>query len=118
MRPLSYTQISLYQSCPLSYKLRYIDRLTPKDRWYFSFGKTMHLSAEYFFKVRVPPPPSLDELLHFYEQNWLSEGYESAEEEAKYRSYGREILIKFWEVHQTDFRVPIAVERLFHIDLY
>ena len=117
MRPLSYTQISLYQSCPLNYKLRYIDGLTPKDRWYFSFGKTMHLSAEYFFKVRVPPPPSLDELLHFYEQNWLSEGYESAEEEIKYRSYGREILTKFWEVHQTDFRVPIAVERLFHIDM-
>lgn len=117
MRPLSYTQISLYQSCPLSYKLRYIDRLTPKERWYFSFGKTMHLSAEHFFKVRVPPPPSLDELLHFYEQNWLSEGYESAEEEAKYKSYGREILTRFWEVHQTDFRVPIAVERLFHIDI-
>jgi len=117
MRPLSYTQISLYQSCPLSYKLRYIDRLTPKDRWYFSFGKTMHLAAEHFFKVRVPPPPSLAELLHFYEQNWLSEGYESDEEEAKYRSYGREILTKFWEVHQTDFRIPIAVERLFHIDI-
>ena len=117
MRPLSYTQISLYQSCPLSYKLRYIDRLTPKDRWYFSFGKTMHLSAEYFFKVRVPPPPSMDELLHFYEQNWLSEGYESAEEEARYRSYGREILTRFWEVHQTDFRVPIAIERLFRIDI-
>ena len=56
----------------------------------------MHLCAEYFFKVRVPPPPSLDDLLQFYEQNWLSEGYESAEEEANYKAYGREILSKFW----------------------
>ena len=78
MRPLSYTQISLYQSCPLQYKLQYIDGLKPKDKWYFSFGSTLHLCAQYFFKVRVPPPPSLEELLQFYEQNWISEGYESA----------------------------------------
>jgi len=76
MNPLSYTQISIYQSCPLLYKLQYIDGLKPKDKWYFSFGSTLHLCAEYFFKVRVPPPPSLDELLQYYDKNWLSEGYE------------------------------------------
>ena len=117
MRPLSYTQISLYQSCPLCYKLQYIDGLKPKDRWYFSFGKTMHMCAEHFFKVRVPPPPSLEELLQFYEQNWLSEGYESTEEEARYKSYGQEILAKFWQIHQADFRMPVAVERLFNISI-
>jgi len=117
MNPLSYTQISIYQSCPLLYKLQYIDGLKPKDKWYFSFGSTLHLCAEYFFKVRVPPPPSLDELLQYYDKNWLSEGYESAEEEAKYRAYGREILSKFWEIHHADFRMPIAVERMFYIDI-
>ncbi len=117
MRPLSYTQIALYQSCPLCYKLQYIDGLKPEDKWYFSFGLTLHLCAEYFFKVRVPPPPSLDELLRFYQQHWISEGYESAEEEAKYKTYGREILAKFWEIHSADFRMPIAVERIFYIDI-
>jgi len=117
MRPLSYTQISRYQSCPLWYKLQYIDGLKPKDKWYFSFGSTIHSCAEYFFKVRVPPPPSLEELLEFYELNWLSEGYESAEEEARYRAYGREILAKFWEIHRSDFRMPVAVEKMFYIDI-
>ncbi len=117
MRPLSYTQIALYQSCPLQYKLQYVDGLKPKDKWYFSFGSTLHLCAQYFFKVRVPPPPSLEELLQFYEGNWISEGYESAEEEAKYETYGREILSKFWEIHSTDFRIPVAVERIFSIDI-
>jgi len=117
MKPLSYTQIALYQSCPLQYKLQYIDGLKPKDKWYFSFGSTLHLCARYFFKVRVPPPPSLEELLQFYEGNWISEGYESTEEEAKYKTYGREILAKFWEIHNTDFRMPVAVERIFYIDI-
>jgi RecB family exonuclease len=117
MKPLSYTQISLYQSCPLQYKLQYIDGLKPKYKWYFSFGSTLHLCAQYFFKVRVPPPPSLEELLQFYEQNWISEGYESAEEEVNYKTYGREILSKFWEIHSADFRMPVAVERIFYIDI-
>jgi len=117
VNPLSYTQISMYQACPLHYKLQYVDGLKPKDKWYFSFGSTLHLCAEYFFKVRVPPPPSLNELLDFYESNWLSEGYESAEEEAKYRAYGREILARFWQIHSADFRMPLAVERIFNIDI-
>ena len=117
MRPLSYTQISLYQSCPLCYRLQYIDGLKPKDRGYFSFGTTIHQCAEYFFKVKVPPPPSLEALLQFYEQNWLAEGYESAEEEASYKAYGREMLAKFWEIHRSDFRMPIAVEWMFNIDI-
>ena len=117
MKPLSYTQISLYQSCPLCYKLQYIDGLEQKEKGYFSFGTTMHACAEYFFKVKVPPPPSLDELLQFYEQNWLAEGYESAEEEANYKAYGREMLAKFWEIHSPDFRMPIAVEWMFNIDI-
>lgn len=77
----------------------------------------MHLCVEHFFKVRVPPPPSLDDLLQFYEQNWRSEGYESAEEEVKYKAFGREILSQFWKVHSADFQMPLAVERLFYIDI-
>ncbi|MFC1903571.1 RecB family exonuclease [Chloroflexota bacterium] len=114
---MSFTQISLYQACPLCYKLQYVDGLKPKDKSYFSFGTTMHLCAEHFFRVSVPPPPSLDDLLQFYEHNWLSPGYESAEEEAKYRTYGREILTKFWEIHRADFQIPMAIERMFYIDI-
>ncbi|NQT30844.1 MAG: PD-(D/E)XK nuclease family protein [Deltaproteobacteria bacterium] len=117
MRPLSYSQISLYQTCPLCYKLQYIDRLETKYKGYFSFGTTMHACAEYFFKVKVPPPPPLEELLQFYDKNWLSAGYESAEEEANYKVYGREMLAKFWEIHQPGFRMPIAVEWMFYINV-
>ncbi len=117
MKALSYSQISLYQSCPLCYKLQYIDGLETKDKGYFSFGTTMHDCAERFFKVKVPPPPSLEEMLAFYERRWLSDGYESAEEEAEYKAYGREMLAKFWEIHHPDFRMPIAVEHKFFIDI-
>jgi len=117
LRPLSYTQISTYQACPLSYRLQYIDGLKPKDKWYFSFGKTLHKCTEYFYKVKVPPPPSLAELLDYYEANWIAEAYESEEEEARYRAYGRELLTRFWEINHPDFQMPLAVERMFNIDI-
>jgi putative RecB family exonuclease len=117
IKPLSFTQISLYRSCPLCYKLQYIDGLRPKDRSYFSFGTTMHDAVEHFFRVNTPPPPSLVELLQYYEQNWLSQGYESPEEEARYKDYGRDILKRFWEIHNADFHLPVALERNFNIDI-
>ncbi len=77
----------------------------------------MHRCVEHFFKVNVPPPPSLDELLQFYEQHWLHRGYESAEEEAKYKAYGKNILTEFWEIHNANFQMPLAVEHMFNIDI-
>jgi putative RecB family exonuclease len=117
IRPLSFTQISLYRSCPLSYKLQYIDRLKSKDKWYFSFGTTMHACVEHFFRVSAPPPPSLAQLLQFYERNWLSDGYASPEEEKKYREFGKDILTGFWNVHRADFRIPVALEKGFYLDV-
>jgi len=67
--------------------------------------------------VKVPPPPILEELLRFYEENWRSEGYESPEEEANYKAYGRKLLTAFWEIHGRDFQMPLAVEKLFYIDI-
>ncbi|OGO31618.1 MAG: exonuclease [Chloroflexi bacterium RBG_16_56_11] len=117
MRPLSFSQISTYRSCPLSYKLQYLEGLKPKDRWYFSFGTTMHSCVEHFFRVDTPPPPSLEDLLGYYEQNWLPQGYASPEEESRYRDFGRDILTQFYEMHRENFRLPVALERNFTIDV-
>jgi RecB family exonuclease len=117
IKPLSFSQISLYRSCPLCYKLQYIDGLKTKDKSYFSFGTTMHSCVEYFFRVSTPPPPSLAELLEHYEKSWLSQGYESPGEEARYKEFGKDILKRFWQIHSDDFRLPIAIERNFNIDI-
>ncbi len=99
------------------YKLQYIERLKAPEKWYFSFGTSMHACVEQFFKVKTPPCPSLDELYEIYDREWLSAGYESAEEEARYKAYGKDILKKFWEIHAPGFRIPIALERRFYLDI-
>jgi putative RecB family exonuclease len=101
----------------LSYKLQYVDGLKPKEKWYFSFGSTLHTAVEHFFKVSTPPPPSLEELLQFYEDNWLPQGFESKEDELKHKEFGKQILTRFWEIHTPDFRIPVALERSFMLDI-
>jgi len=88
-----------------------------KEKGYFSFGSTIHNCTEHFFRVKFPPPPSLEELLRFYEDNWLSEGYNSEEEEAQYKAFGREMLTGFWKIHTADFRIPLALEKAFYLDV-
>ena len=117
MRPLSYSQISRYQTCPLWYKLQYIDKLKPKERFYLSFGDIIHQCAEYFFKIPVPPPPTLEKLLQFYENNWISEGYESPEQEQQYKEYGKQLLADFQRIHSADFKMPLAVEQQFYVNI-
>jgi putative RecB family exonuclease len=73
--------------------------------------------VESFFKVNTPHPSGLQELLHFYEQKWLSKGYASPEEEKNYKDFGKEILSRFWEIHRADFHIPIALEKVFYLDI-
>jgi len=44
------------------------------------------------------------------DQLWSSEGYTSAEEEARYRQLGAEILARFWASVRADPPTPVAVE--------
>lgn len=117
MRPLSYSQISRYLTCPLWYKLQYIDKLKPKERPYLSFGDIIHQCAEYFFKVPVPPPPTLEKLLQFYKTNWISDGYETPEQEQQYKDYGKQLLEEFWRIHSPGFHMPLAVEYQFSVNV-
>ena len=117
MRPLSYSQISTYQQCSLSYKLQYIDGLKPAAKWYFSFGETLHSCAEYFFSAKLPSFPTLQELLDFYQENWSSEGWESPEQEAAEKAYGQQVIRDFWAIHSANFKMPLATERMFLVDV-
>jgi RecB family exonuclease len=107
----------MYRECPLRYKLQYIDKLKPKERFYLSFGDVIHQCAEYFFKVPVPPPPPLVKLLDFYEANWISAGYESPAQEEEYKFFGRQLLDDFWKTHYPTFKMPLAVEQQFYLNI-
>lgn len=110
MNPLSHSSISLYVQCPLKYKFQYIDGLNEKPRSYLNFGSSVHSALEYFFGEKFFTPPSLEEVLLHYKENWESGGYATKEEEEKYFKEGKHIIKCFYEKHTTPYIKPLAVE--------
>src|SRR5687767_11662348 len=94
-RPLSHSSISMFQECPQKYKFKYIDKIPEKPRHFFSFGQSVHLALEFFYGGTSPTPPTLEELLARYKEQWVSGGYKDPGQEAQYFEDGRKILTAF-----------------------
>ncbi len=114
---LSYSAISTYQKCPLSYKFLYVDKRPTKPSHHLSFGSSIHTALEFFYRVEVPEPCDLDDLLQELDNVWLRDGYESEALEQEYKEKGRAILTQFYRENAPSFGVPVAVEKRFAIDM-
>jgi len=114
---LSHSSISLYQECPQKYKFKYIDKIPEKPRHFFSFGQSVHLALEFFYGVKIPTPPSLEELLANYKKIWVSAGYKDKGQEDEYFAEGERILTTFHGKHAKDFHVPFFVEYAFTFEV-
>lgn len=116
-RPLSHSSISLYNECPQKYKFKYIDKVPEKPRHFFSFGQSVHTALEFFYDVKVPAPPSLEDVLKHYREKWVSAGYKDEGQETEYFELGRGIIARFHDKHAKDFALPFSVEYLFNFEV-
>lgn len=94
--------------------MKYVDGLIEKPKSYLSFGKSLHLVLEFLYSFKSSPP-TLEEVLRYYEDKWITQGYASSEEEEGYFTYGKRILTEYYERHETDLKPPLAVEHLFNL---
>jgi len=113
---ISYSAISSYQTCPLAYKFQYVDRLPTAPSPALSFGQSLHEVLRWFYDVPTEDPYSLEKLIEHLEAYWVSDGYSSPEEEARYFLQARSALELFYR-NLGDFRIPAALEYRFLIDL-
>lgn len=114
---LSYSAISTYQTCPLQYRFKYLEKRPALPSPSLSFGQSLHEALRWFYDVPTPDPRPRDELLDYLETCWVSEGYRSPEEEARYFYQARATLEHFYRKNLEDFRVPVALEQGFAIDM-
>ena len=135
---LSYSSYRTYLECPLRWKFLYLDKRPETPRGYFTFGRVVHSVLEALVRPlvvptarrvgaaetqrtldeweprRAPAPGagwmSAEELLACYEQSWSNEGYSSPEEEARYRTLGRDLLLRYYDHLVRERPHPVAVE--------
>lgn len=114
---LSYSAINTYQTCPLQYRLKYVEGRPSLPGAALSFGSSVHDALRWFYDVPTPDAPALDDLLDYLETCWSSEGYASPEEEVRYYYQARSTLELFHRQNADSFRVPAALEKPFRVDL-
>jgi RecB family exonuclease len=137
---LSYSSVSTYRNCPLSYKFYYVDWLPTLPRPALSFGQSIHAALRDFYQEikeleekgnSLSPqtsfnpnptlpffkPPPLEKLLFYFRLNWSSEGYESKEKIKEAYARGEEILKVYYEENKNSFKAPLAIEERFEIQL-
>jgi RecB family exonuclease len=118
---LSYSGISTYLNCPLQYRFRYIEGRPGLPSPALSFGSSLHSALEWLYSVPTPDPRPLEDVLEHLDSCWVSEGYSSPEEEARYFYQARSTLEIFYRGNIANnpagFQVPAALEHKFVIDL-
>ena len=78
MTVYSHSRLSTYETCPLQFKLNYIDRIKRKEQGIEAFmGTQFHDVMEKLYKDLKCKVYSLEELIGIYDEKWEKEFNES-----------------------------------------
>lgn len=115
----SFSQLSVYEKCPLQYKFQYILKIPQKGKPFFSFGSTIHNTLQKFLlaanknnsknqealfgdlkntaKESTSGKFSFKFIKDLYEKNWIDEWYDSKKEQEDFKKKGEKMLKRFYE---------------------
>lgn len=115
---LSYSQIDLFNTCPLQYRYRVIQKIPVPASAAQSFGESMHKALFAFYKAaKAGENPTKEDLVNLLDQNWLPFGYSSKVHESKTKKAGEIMLAKFYQQAYTPNKLPLDLEQLFRLSV-
>ena len=121
---LSYSALETFRTCPLQFKLQFIDKIkVPKSKEAI-FGSIIHETLRMFHEPAHPYPLSEDDLLKYFTQKWDPSVYEDRREEAFAFHEGIQILKNYYAQNkgkqlnivslETPFDAPILYKGELH----
>jgi len=113
---ISYSSLDTYQSCPLKYKFREIDKIKePKSKEAF-FGTLLHSVMQY---VHTPgfTSPSLEDALEYFQKRWDENVFENEMENRNAFSQGVDIIQRYYRDTDIPRTNIVALEKRFAIDV-
>ncbi|MBP5286953.1 MAG: PD-(D/E)XK nuclease family protein [Elusimicrobiales bacterium] len=109
---LNYSKINAYLSCPLLYKFIYVNRKYTPPTGPSSFGLSLHRAiARYHSGGRT-----LNDLIVYYQDSWLHQGYETPQQAMEYYRNGEKILEKWYMFHSEETNRILYWEKNFRFD--
>jgi len=114
---VSYSQISMFESCPKQYEYRYYFELQTPPHHAFTFGQSIHKTLRDFEQQALVEKKALnlEELLRIYNRNFDQSGYESKEHKEKRFQEGQEYLKMYFAKGRETLGKPLMLEKNFRI---
>ncbi len=114
---MSFSRLSVYQTCPLKYKYMYILNIPTPPNHALSFGITIHDTLREFHTKLLFGDMTLEELYEIYKKNWQPLGYlDNEHQHARFES-GKALLQKYYEKNKGITVRPLELEKSFTLQL-
>lgn len=122
---LSYSQVDTYQDCPKKYEYSYVLQIPTAANASLSFGLTVHNTLKDFYTLfqrfkeglGITSEPSKEELIVFFEKNWIGRGYESKQHEKQRKESGIKAISDFYDKFFSIEQTPYRLEQSFAVHL-
>lgn len=113
---LSYSTLGTYQTCPLKYKFKEIDRLREPKSKEAVFGTLVHSTLKFIHEPSLLPP-SLEDALNHFSKNWNDAVYDNPAEERTAFSAGVDMIRRYIEKNNPANFTIVALESPFQIEI-
>jgi putative RecB family exonuclease len=122
----SYSRLGTYETCPLQYKLHYIDRITTEEEGIEAFmGTRIHETLEKLYKELIlSKMNTIEELLEYYNENWDREWHDKiyihteGMKSEDYRKSGEKAIREYYgRYHPFDQGKTLWTEKMVQFDL-
>lgn len=114
----SYSQLEVYQTCPLKYKYQYLLKIPTPPSAVLSFGETIHKTLQQFYHFfKIGKKPDFKTMLSLYHQNWIPVGYSTKGYETKMKKEGEKILKDFYKKYHKNNLCILDLEKYFTIKI-
>ena len=107
-------KIDDYLTCPLKYRYIHVLRVPILQHHSIIYGKILHeVVAEYFRYKMNNKKISLNEILDYYENIWINEGYLTKEHEMERFKTGCKTVENFYKREKSTKKIPSSLEDSF-----
>jgi ATP-dependent helicase/DNAse subunit B len=113
---LSYSSIDTYQSCPLKYKYRQIDRIPEPKSKEALFGTLIH-GVMKFIHTPAILSPTFEQAIDHFSRGWREDVFESPLEERAAFTQGVDMIRRYYEMNEIASAVIVDLESRFQIDI-
>jgi len=117
---LSPTKIRIYLECPLKYRFVYVERVGryyQRPKSFYSFGASLHTAIQCFHERGGAATQTPGDLVEHLDRRWISAGYESPDDELRYREEARQLARDYFDAAAKREAKPILVEKPLYRDM-